>query len=89
MAVNEQELVEFSEVLSAPGAETQAFATLRSRFRHLAWTCCDAADVDEPPLQSFSAFDLHLLDTSDHCPRITADPTQATGVVLAKRGRTP
>jgi hypothetical protein len=88
MAVNAQELEEFSRILSAADAETQAFAALRGRFPHLAWTCCDAADVDEAPLRTFSAFDLHLLDTRDHCPRITADPAQATGVVLAKRRRT-
>jgi len=86
MAVSADELTEIGKVLAAPDAEAGAFAALRRRFPLLSWTRCDASDVTEAPFQSFARFDVHLLDGSDHCVRITADPAQATGIVLAKRG---
>lgn len=85
MALSADELTEIERVLSAPGADTQAFAELRTRFPHLAWTRCDASDVTEAPFRTYSRYDVHLLDGADHCVQITDDPTRATGIVLAKR----
>lgn len=85
MALSADELSEIEKVLSAPNAEAQAFAELRAKFPHLAWTRCDASDVTEAPFRSYSRFDVHLLDSADHCAQITDDPTRATGVILAKR----
>lgn len=50
---------------------------------------CDSSDLTETPFRSTWQFDLHLLDSADHCTRITDDPARATGVVLAKRRREP
>jgi len=72
-------------VLSTPDVDTQAFAELRRRFPHLSWTRCDASDVTGTPFRSYSAFDVHLLDSADHCSQITSDPARATGIVLARR----
>lgn len=85
MALSSDELTEIEKVLSAPHADTQAFAALRAKFPHLAWTRCDASDVTEAPFRTYSRFDVHLLDSADHCAQITDDPTRATGVILAKR----
>jgi hypothetical protein len=41
--------------------------------------------VTETPFRSFSRFDIHLLDSADHCVQITVDPACATGIVLAAR----
>ncbi|WP_375161825.1 hypothetical protein [Bradyrhizobium sp. RDT46] len=46
---------------------------------------CDASDVTETPYRSCGAFDLHLLDSADHCAQITNDPARATGIVLVSR----
>ncbi len=85
MAVSADELTEIDRVLSAPDADAQVFAELRRRFPHLKWTRCDASDVTEAPFRSHARFDVHLLDSADHCAQLTADPTRATGIVLARR----
>jgi hypothetical protein len=84
MALAAGELAEIEQVLSSDVA-SQAYSELRRKFPHLAWIRCDASDVTETPFRSFREFDLHLLDSADHCAQITADPARATGIVLAKR----
>ncbi|UFZ04207.1 hypothetical protein LQG66_34295 [Bradyrhizobium ontarionense] len=85
MALAEQELNEIEQVLNGSEAGSAAFGELRRRFPKLALTRCDASDVTEQPFRSYPAFDLHLLDTSDHCALVTDDPAKATGLILAKR----
>ena len=88
MALSADELMEIERTLAEADAGASPFAALRARFPHLAWTRCDASDVTETPFRSFSRFDLHLIDGSDHCVQITADPARATGIVLAARSAT-
>ena len=85
MAVAEVELAEIERMLASSDATPGAYLELRQKFPHLAWTRCDASDVTETPYRSFGLFDLHLLDSADHCAGITDDPARATGIVLAKR----
>ncbi|MDA9392411.1 hypothetical protein ACVWW6_000527 [Bradyrhizobium sp. USDA 3311] len=85
MALTEEELIEIERLLAADGTEMGPFVELRRRFPQLAWVRCDASDVADQPFRQFPRFDLHLLDGSDHCVQITADPMRATGIVLAKR----
>ena len=85
MALGANELLEIDQVLSAPDADARVFAQLRGRFPHLSWTRCDASDVTEEPFRTYSRFEVHLVDRSDHCVQITADPARATGIVLADR----
>jgi hypothetical protein len=89
MALSTDELTEIENVISVLGADSQVFAELRRRFPHLSWTWCDASDVSEEPFRTYARFDVHLLDSADHCCHITADPTRATGIVLAKRSVVP
>jgi len=88
MAVSADELTEIDRVLSAPDADAQSLAELRRRFSHLSWTRCDASDVTETPYRTYRRFDVHLLDSTDHCAHVTADPSRATGIVLAMRSAT-
>lgn len=85
MTLAASELAEIEQVLALPDAGTQAYSELRRRYPHLVWIRCDASDVTETPFRSFRAFDLHLLDSADHCAQITVDPARATGFVLARR----
>jgi len=89
MALGADELMEIDQVLSAPDIDARVFAELRSRFPHLSWTRCDASDVTESPFRTYSQFEIHLVDRSDHCVQITADPARATGIVLADRNVSP
>ncbi|MEA1675933.1 hypothetical protein [Nitrospirillum sp. BR 11163] len=83
MAVSVDDLGTMDAVLGAPAED--AFATLRRRLPHLAWTRCDSSDVTEDPFRRYSGFDVHLLDGSGHCVRLTDEPATATGVLLARR----
>ena len=85
MALGAEELTEIERVLSASDADMRVFAELRRRFPHLSWTRCDASDLTETPFRSYPRFELHLVDRSDHCVQITADPLRASGIVLADR----
>jgi hypothetical protein len=85
MALAEDELAEIERTLAGPDSAAQAVAALRQKFPHLAWIRCDASDVTEEPFRKCGEFDLHLLDSADHCAGITDDPLRATGIVLAKR----
>ncbi len=89
MALSADDLTEIDKVISVLEADVQVFAELRRRFPRLSWTWCDASDVAEAPFRTYARFDVHLLDSADHCSHITADPTRATGIVLAKRNAAP
>ncbi|MDE1147279.1 MAG: hypothetical protein PW843_11775 [Azospirillaceae bacterium] len=84
MVVSAEDLGVIDGVMAAPAAEG-AFAILRQQLPHLAWTRCDATDVAEEPFRRYPAFDVHLLDGGGHCVRLTAEPANATGVLLARR----
>ena len=85
MTINAADLEKIDQALSAAEADRGILVELRRRFPHLSWTACDASDLFVPPFRSYRRFDLHLLDSADHCPQITLDPSQATGIVLAAR----
>ncbi|WP_426420715.1 hypothetical protein [Bradyrhizobium genosp. A] len=85
MALDENELIELEQVITAAEGRGSPFTKLRRRFPHLALVRCDASDVTEPPFRSFPQLDLHLIEGSDHCVQITADPALAFGIILAAR----
>ena len=85
MALGAEELMQIDRVLSASNVDARAFAELRQRFPQLSWTRCDASDVTETPFRSYPLFEIHLVDRTDHCVQITADPMRASGIVLADR----
>ncbi len=86
MALAASELEQIEAILANTTHASNPFAELRQRFPGLSWTRCDASDVNETPFRSYPAYDLHLLDGSDHCAQITSDPSRATGLILAGRG---
>lgn len=83
MAITNEDLTRIEATLA--NDHTADVARLRSLFPGLKWSRCDASDVDEVPYRRLSTYDLHLLDLSEHCPRVTDEPEQATGILLAAR----
>lgn len=71
--------------LSSPDLTPERVAALRQTLPSLRLRSCDAADVDEPPFRDYPNCALHLLDTRDHCVRLTRDPACATALLLAMR----
>ena len=89
MALSVDDLTEIDALLVAPEAEARPFNELRRRLPHLFSKCYDASDVTEEPFRVYEQFEIHLLDSADHCSHITSDPARATGVVLARRSAVP
>ena len=85
MALNEGQLHDIETFLLADpaGGSVTAF---RAEFPGVTLTRCDAGDMrGETPFRSYAQFDLYLIDARDHCVHLTADPSAATGIVMAKR----
>lgn len=85
MPLNTDELKEIEAILASGSAEIEAIQAVKSRFPDLKVTRCDASDVIEEPFSCAGDFEIHLLDSRDHCAQIVADVGQATGLVLARR----
>ncbi len=65
-----------------------ALAGFRNDFPGLSLTRCDLSDLGvEEPFREYPRFNLYLIDASDHCSHLTADPACATGVGRVARKR--
>jgi hypothetical protein len=85
MAITDSELKQIEALLAATPADAGLAAVFRQRFPGLSLTRCAASDMSgEQPYRCTAGFDLHLVDRSDHCWRLTAEPARATGIVLAQ-----
>lgn len=85
MGLTADDILEIEGLLGAPEADAQMLVDLRSRFPKLSLTRCDASDMGiHVPFREFSRFSLYLVDGSDHCWRLTADPGHATGLVVVQ-----
>jgi hypothetical protein len=85
MTIKAEDLAEIEALVAAAKTDASPYATLRQKFPHLAWSRCDASDVLEEPFRSFGAYDLHLLDVTNHCPTVVSDLDAAMGFILAAR----
>ena len=87
MGLSASDITQIETLLGAPEADAQAVAELRRGFPKLSLTRCDPSDMGvEEPFRSFPRFELHLVDNSDHCVRLTSDPERATGLVVVTLG---
>lgn len=74
-----------SMLLAIPGGENPV-PTVRASFPELAISRCDADEMrGESPFLRAGDFDIYLVDTSNLCWRIIAEPAAATGIILAAR----
>ncbi|WP_298219655.1 hypothetical protein [Halothiobacillus sp.] len=64
-------------------AESNVLTSLRPLFPGLMITQCPSSDVTETPFQAGDFFDLHLVDSRNHCWALTGQPEAATAVLLA------
>lgn len=58
---------------------------LKGCFPELSFVRLSASDIDEPPFRAVEGYNLYLLDTSEHCVKITNNPTMASAIVVAQR----
>ena len=80
------------DVLASVAADVESLApdanplaALRAKYPHVMFSRCDAIDMrGETPFAQLANYALYLVDTSNHCWRITSNPREAGGVVLAR-----
>lgn len=83
MALGTSDLADIDAMLQAQTEPVLAIAALRQRFPRLSVTQCDPSDVDlETPFRTWPRFSLHLVDSADHCWRLTSEMERATGLLL-------
>ncbi|MHB0889453.1 hypothetical protein [Acidithiobacillus sp.] len=88
MAISALELQTMTELGSGACSDGEdVLAVLRPRFPALTITRCPSSDVIETPFQRGDYFDVHLVDTSEHCWRLTRNMAVATAVLLAMHER--
>lgn len=86
MALAPDDIATIDGLLGTAEGEPGAVEAVRAQFPDLSMTRCDQSDVDaEDPYLEYPAFNLYLVDGSDHCWHLTADPSVATGIVIAKK----
>jgi hypothetical protein len=86
LPLNEDALTRIDAALSPPDADPGELAGFRHDFPGLSLTRCALSDLGvEQPFRQYHRFNLYLVDASDHCWRLTADPARATGVVVAAK----
>ncbi|WP_240530170.1 hypothetical protein [Novosphingobium sp. PC22D] len=72
------------DALKGQGADAMAYGISRL-LPHITTRRCDASDVLEEPYVSNEACDVHLLDASGHCIRVTDEPGEANAILIAER----
>jgi hypothetical protein len=86
LPLNEEALARIEAALSPQDADPFALLAFRRDFPALSITRCDASDLGvEQPFRQYHRFNLYLVDASEHCWRLTADPARATGLVVAAK----
>lgn len=87
MALSQEQLAQIAALLQHAAPSENPLPGLRAAFPGLVFSRCDASDMSgETPVLRAGSYDLFLVDNSDHCWRITADPHSAGGVLIAAHG---
>lgn len=86
MAISADALNQIRSLLEGDGPVAERIASLRKALPGVSLTRCDASDMDaETPVLETAGFDVYLIDTSEHCVRITTQPDAATGLIIAEK----
>lgn len=86
MAVGAQDLERVAGAFCSGEISAAAVADLRRSLPGVSLSLCDAADVDAARrFRSFPGFDLFLVDGRDQGWRLTLEPSEATGLIIARR----
>ena len=83
--ISNSRLTEIVQCVEQQGMNSRILSQLRNTYPDLHFTYCMDADViNVPPVEKRRAFNIYLVDTQEHCLRLTTDRQLATGVVLAE-----
>lgn len=68
------------------GLSEQTLGELRTQYcgRHFTW-CMEDDMNGERPYSERCGFNVYLVDSRDHCARVTSDEEAASGLIFAER----
>lgn len=85
MAISSEQLVEIDAVLGTAAAGAEVRQALLARLPRMSVTEVQESEVDTvEPFRRYPAWLLFFID-QQHCRQIVSDPTQAVGLVVARR----
>jgi hypothetical protein len=80
-----ERLDQLSLIVQRAGLNEQTIGVLRETFADMHLTYCMDDDIGTAePVRRERGFNLYLVDGRAHCMKLTTNPENATGVVLAK-----
>ena len=83
--ITREQLQQISQAGNAQPVSEVTVSQLRKKFPDIHFTYCMDDDVSSAnPVHEERAFNLYLIDSSNHCLSFTQDLEAATGVVLAE-----
>ena len=86
MALPPAALDNLRAILESDATTAERIASLRQNLLGISLTCCDASDMDaETPAFETADLAVYLIDTSEHCVRLTTNPAAATGLIVAQK----
>ena len=74
-----------SELYAAGTRRDAVIKALKQKYQGLTITGCSEDDLTEEPFREEPAYLLYLVDSKDHCWKMTREPANATGIVIAER----
>lgn len=83
--MNSHDILTMSEFVEQQGLNEQTLSQLRDQYagHHFTWCMEDDIHVGKPYLER-SLFKVYLVDSREHCSKLTNDETIASGVVFAE-----
>ncbi len=88
MSLSSEQLEAIAAVLAAAAPGSNPLPTLRRQMTGIAVSGCEAEEMrGETPFRRLPSFDLFLVDAASHCWSLVADPVDASGVIVAARGK--
>ena len=82
--IERRQLANIIGQIEAQGLNDATLARLRDRYLALHFTRCLDEEINHiQPVQEGLGFNVYLVDSREHCPRLTDDFDSADGLVLA------
>lgn len=83
--MNHHDILAMCDVVELHGLSEQSLMQLRESYagRHFTWCMDDDIHVGKPYLER-DGFNVYLVDSREHCSKLTNDETIASGVVFGE-----
>lgn len=83
--IESEQVTEIADWLSQQPLNQDTIQTLRQRYPQMHFSYCMDDDVGAvEPIHQHSAFNLYLLDSSQHCLTFTQNLSAASGLLVAE-----